>query len=90
MGSPEGHVTSYRGPVLTVCGSLLLVVVSLLLYHSSFGLIMAPAFLYVLQVETRALTFKESAQSKVGSMDYVQHKPGGGDKKVGLTKHIVR
>ena len=39
-------------------------------------------FLYVLQIETQALTFKESAQSKVGSMDYVQHKPGGGDKKV--------
>jgi len=31
------------------------------------------------------LTFKESAQSKVGSMDYVQHKPGGGDKKVTLS-----
>jgi len=43
-----------------------------------------PTFFDVLQVETRALNFKESAQSKVGSMDYVEHKAGGGDKKVGL------
>ena len=35
-----------------------------------------------MQIETRVLNFKESAQSKVGSMDYVDHKAGGGDKKV--------
>jgi len=35
-----------------------------------------------LQIETQELKFKESAQSKVGSMDYAQHMPGGGDKKV--------
>jgi len=43
---------------------------------------MKRSVLCVLQIETRPLNFKESAQSKVGSMDYAQHKPGGGDKKV--------
>jgi len=45
-------------------------------------------FLYVLQIESRALNFKESAQSKVGSMDNAQHKPGGGDKKVTYNQSI--
>ena len=37
----------------------------------------------VLQIETQKLNFKEKAQSKVGSKDNIQHKPTGGDKKVG-------
>ena len=36
----------------------------------------------LLQIETQKLTFKEQARSKVGSKDYLDHKPGGGDKKV--------
>ena len=43
---------------------------------------MGSGVLFHLQIETKALNFKETAQSKVGSMDYTDHKPGGGDKKV--------
>ncbi|WAR05414.1 TAU-like protein, partial [Mya arenaria] len=33
-------------------------------------------------IETQKLEFKESAKPKVGSMDKVKHKPGGGDVRV--------
>lgn len=35
---------------------------------------------YVLQIETQKLEFK--AQSKIGSLDNVKHKPGGGEVKI--------
>ena len=38
--------------------------------------------LFYLQIETQKLDFKEKAQSKVGSKDNIEHKAGGGDKKV--------
>jgi len=34
------------------------------------------------QIENDKLYFRECAQSKCGSLDYVKHTPGGGDKKV--------
>ena len=36
------------------------------------------------QIETHKLEFKEKASSKVGSKDNIDHKAGGGDKKVGI------
>ena len=36
------------------------------------------------QIESQKLNFKDKAQSKVGSKDNMDHKPLGGDKKVGL------
>jgi len=35
-----------------------------------------------LQIENRTLYFRERAQSKCGTFDYLDHRPGGGDKKV--------
>jgi len=34
------------------------------------------------QIETHMLDFRERAQSKCGTFDYLDHRPGGGDKKV--------
>jgi hypothetical protein len=34
---------------------------------------------YRFQIESQKLEFKETARSKVGSLDKVKHKPGGGD-----------
>lgn len=34
------------------------------------------------QIENKKLDFKDKAQSKVGSKDHMNHKAGGGDKKV--------
>ena len=38
--------------------------------------------LFDLQIENHKLYFREQAQSKCGSLDYFNHIPGGGDKKV--------
>ena len=38
--------------------------------------------LFHLQIENHKLYFCEQAQSKCGSLDYFNHIPGGGDKKV--------
>jgi len=35
------------------------------------------------------LDFRERAQSKCGSLDYIQHVPGGGDKKVYISVHML-
>ena len=35
-----------------------------------------------MQIENHALSFREHAQSKCGTLDYIDHIPGGGDKKV--------
>ena len=40
--------------------------------------------LFLFQIYDEKLEFTEKAGSKVGSMDKVTHKPGGGDKKVGI------
>ena len=32
------------------------------------------------------MNFKEKAQSKVGSKDNIQHKPSGGERKVGVVE----
>ena len=37
---------------------------------------------FAFQIESRKLDFKDKAQSKVGSKDNMEHKAGGGDKKV--------
>jgi len=37
------------------------------------------------QIETHMLNFQERAQSKCGTFDYLDHRPGGGDKKVFYT-----
>jgi len=34
------------------------------------------------QIENHRLHFREHAQSKCESLDFIDHKPGGGDKKV--------
>ena len=38
--------------------------------------------LFDLQIENHKLYFREQAQPKCGSLDYFNHIPGGGDKKV--------
>jgi len=38
--------------------------------------------LFDLQIENHKLYFREQAQSKCGSLDYFNHIPSGGDKKV--------
>ena len=44
---------------------------------------------FILQIETQKLNFKEKAQSKVGSKDNIQHKPSGGERKVGASVIII-
>ena len=40
-------------------------------------------FLFIdAQIENHALRFQENAQSKYGTFDYLDHQPGGGNKKV--------
>jgi len=34
------------------------------------------------QIESHRLYFRERAHSKCGSLDFIDHVPGGGDKKV--------
>ena len=34
------------------------------------------------QIENHRLEFRERAQSKCGTVDYLDHRPSGGDKKV--------
>lgn len=36
------------------------------------------------KIESRKVNFKDKAQPKVGSMDNVNHEPGGGNVKVSL------
>ena len=36
----------------------------------------------VVQLENQTLHFRERAQSKCGTFDYLDYRPGGGDKKV--------
>lgn len=43
---------------------------------------------YMFQIETQKVDFKDAAKSKVGSMDKVKHKPGGGDIKVRYSDHL--
>ena len=35
-----------------------------------------------MQIENHTLYFREHAQSKCGTFEYLEHRPGGGDKKV--------
>ena len=44
--------------------------------------------LFIFQIYDEKLEFTEKAGSKVGSMDKVTHKPGGGDKKVGVFLYL--
>ena len=37
---------------------------------------------FYVQIENHMLYFNEHAQSKCGSLNYINHTPGGGDKKV--------
>lgn len=37
------------------------------------------------KIESHKVSFREKAQSKVGSMDNVSHSPGGGNVKVRLS-----
>jgi len=46
--------------------------------------------IFDLQIEDNRLYFRELAQSKCGSLDYINHIPRGGDKKVQTTLMIVR
>lgn len=41
-------------------------------------------------MENRKLEFKEKAQSKIGSMDNMKHKPGGGEKKIFDDKEYLK
>jgi len=38
--------------------------------------------LFDIQIENHGLHFRERAKSKCGSLDFINHKPGGGDTKV--------
>lgn len=38
--------------------------------------------LFIFKIETVKLDFKEKAKPKIGSKDLIDHKAGGGDKKV--------
>jgi hypothetical protein len=40
------------------------------------------SIIYLLQIETQKLDFKDKAESKIGSKDNMEHKPLGGDIKV--------
>jgi len=40
------------------------------------------ALIYDVQIENHSLYFRDHAQSKCGSLDFIDHIPGGGDKKV--------
>ena len=41
------------------------------------------------QIEDNTLHFRELAQSRCGSLDFIDHIPGGGDKKVRASPTIV-
>ena len=48
------------------------------------------AVLCILQIENQKLDFRDKASSKVGSLNNVQHKAGGGDKKIFDDKDYLR
>jgi len=39
-------------------------------------------FWFNMQIDNNVLHFRDQAQSKCGSLDYINHVPRGGDKKV--------
>ena len=41
------------------------------------------------QIENNKLYFRERARSKCGSLDYYDHVPGGGDKKVMCNQSLL-
>ena len=43
----------------------------------------------VVQIENQTLHFRERARSKCGTFDYLDYRPGGGDKKVGFLLAVI-
>ena len=53
------------------------------------GKIMLSVSCIIFKIETVKLDFKEKAKPKIGSKDLIDHKAGGGDKKVGIFSYVV-